>query len=120
MREQAPAKSTSSRWNHGGSVGIRPEWGFAVATLITFSAWAATCATLASDWVMPIVASLFFAFAAVFGLVAFWQGRGVDFSRVTYADVAGALTLIGICAAATIDPEQMVRLVEVQPTDTKR
>jgi hypothetical protein len=70
--------------------------------------------------VMPIVASLFFAFAAVFGLVAFLQSSRIDLTRVTYADVAGALTLIGICAAATIDPEQMVRLVEVQPTDTKR
>jgi hypothetical protein len=33
-------------------------------------------------------------------------------NQVTYADVAGALTLIGLCAAATIDPDQMVRLVE--------
>jgi ABC-type uncharacterized transport system substrate-binding protein len=33
--------------------------------------------------------------------------------RVT--DVAGALTLIGLCAAAAIDPEQMVRPV-VQTT----
>ena len=36
----------------------------------------------------------------------------MDPDNVTYADVAGALTLIGLCAAATIDPEQMVRLVE--------
>src|SRR6185436_339246 len=115
MREQAPAKSTSYRWNPGGSAGIRPEWGFAAATLAAFAAWAATSATLAPDWVMPIVASLFFVFAAVFGLVAFRQSSRVDLTRVTYADVAGALTLIGICAAATIDPEQMVRLVETVP-----
>ena len=31
--------------------------------------------------------------------------------RLTYWDVAGALTLIGICVAAAIEPEQMVRLV---------
>ena len=120
MREQAPAKSTSSRWHHGGSVGIRPEWAFAAATLATFAAWAATSATLAPDWVMPIVASLFFVFAAVSGLVAYWQSSRIDLTRVTYSDVAGSLTLIGICAAATIDPEQMVRLVETVPADGKR
>ena len=32
-------------------------------------------------------------------------------ANVTYADVAGALTLIGLFAAATIEPEQLVRLV---------
>jgi ABC-type Mn2+/Zn2+ transport system permease subunit len=120
MREQMPAKSTSSRWGHGCSLGVRPEWGFAAATLATFAAWAATSATMASDWVMPIVASVFFAFAAAFGFVAYWQRSRADLTRVTYADVAGALTLIGICAAATIDPEQMVRLVETVPADGKR
>jgi hypothetical protein len=31
---------------------------------------------------------------------------------MTYWDVAGALTLFGICVASQVDAEQMVRLVE--------
>ena len=34
--------------------------------------------------------------------------------NVTYRDVAGALTLIGLCAAATIDSDQMMRLAQLQ------
>ena len=60
---------------------------------------------------MPVVATLFLGFAAVMAMFG-RRNRGLDSGRVTYADVAGALTLIGLCAAATIDPDQMVRLVE--------
>ena len=60
---------------------------------------------------MPVVATLFLAFAATFGAIAWRRGR-MDAGDVTYRDVAGALTLIGLCAAATIDPEQMMRLVQ--------
>jgi glutamine phosphoribosylpyrophosphate amidotransferase len=60
---------------------------------------------------MPIVATLFLALACVLGLVA-WRHRGEDAAGITYADAAGALTLIGFFAAATIDPDQLVWLVE--------
>jgi hypothetical protein len=60
---------------------------------------------------MPVVATLFLGFAAVLAMVG-RRNRDLDSNQVTYADVAGALTLIGLCAAATIDPDQMVRLVE--------
>ena len=60
--------------------------------------------------IMSAVATVFLAFAAALAMVA-WR-REVDPDQVTYTDVAGALTLIGVCAAATIDPDQLVRLVE--------
>ena len=52
---------------------------------------------------MPAVATLLLVLAAGFAVVA-WRQRSEDPARVTYTDVAGALTLIGLCAAATIDP----------------
>ena len=87
-----------------------PELAFAGATLAGFAAWAASSVTLPPGLIMPAVATVFLAFAAALAMVA-WR-REVDPDQVTYADVAGALTLIGICAAATIDPDQLVRLVE--------
>ena len=60
---------------------------------------------------MPLVATVFFLLAAVLVPLA-WLRRGMNPLNVTYADVAGALTLIGVFAAAAIEPEQMVRLIE--------
>jgi hypothetical protein len=117
MRDQARAKTSQS--SRPGEIAIRPEWGFAAATVAGFSAWAAASAILSQDAVMPLVASVFLGLAALFGLAA-WRIRPADPARVTHRDVAGALTLIGICAAATIEPEQMVRLVEAAPAAERR
>jgi hypothetical protein len=87
-----------------------PELAFAGATLAGFAVWAASSVILPPDLIMPAVATVFFALAAALAMVA-WR-REVDPDQVTYLDVAGALTLIGVCAAATIDPDQLVRLVE--------
>ena len=86
-----------------------PELAFAGATLAGFAAWVASSMTLPPGLIMPAVATLFLALAAALSVTA-WR-RKTDPNHVTYADVAGALTLIGICAAATIDPDQLVRLV---------
>ena len=113
--------NTTPRWQREGGhfALLRPELGFAAATFAGFAAWATSAATLHPDLVMPIVASTFFLFAGLFALAAWAQGS-VDASRVTYRDVAGVLTLIGICASATIDPEQMVQLVESGHTQRPR
>jgi hypothetical protein len=116
-RKGTPAKAAGTRWDgNSGQSGVGPELAFAGATVAAFAAWAASKATLPLDLVMPIVSTLFLVFAAAAAAVA-WRYRGMDPSRVTYMDVAGALTLIGICAAATIDPEQMVRLVASGTTE---
>ena len=97
-----------------------PELAFAGATLAGFAAWAASSVTLPPGLIMPAVATVFLAFAAALAMVA-WR-REVDPDQVTYADVAGALTLIGVCAAATIDPDQLVRLsskADVPSTSTR-
>jgi hypothetical protein len=97
--------------------GISPQIGFSAATFSGAAAWSGLFVTISADLLMPAIASLFLAFAAGFALVA-WRHRGEDPTRVTYADVAGALTLIGLFAASTIDPDQLVRLVKHEATES--
>lgn len=105
------------RWDQRHeSVGVGPRLGFAVAILACLAAWAASKATLSPDAAVPIVSSLFLVFAGVFGVIAWRRGR-MNPDNVTYADVAGALTLIGLFAAATIEPDQLVRLVDSGSTE---
>jgi hypothetical protein len=92
-------------------LGIGPQLAFATAVLAGVAFWIGLTVTLPADFVMPGVATLLLVFAAGLAAVA-WHRRSQDPTRVTYSDVAGALVLIGLCAAATIDPDQMVRIVE--------
>jgi hypothetical protein len=104
---------TTRRWGKQDTdrLGIGPQLGFAAATLSGFAAWSGLVMTTSRDLAMPVLATLFFLFAATFAFNA-WRRRGLeDPLRVTYADVAGALTLIGLFAASTIDPDHLVRTV---------
>jgi hypothetical protein len=92
------------------AVGIGPELTFAAAIFVGVAVWAGLSITLPPDLVVPIIATLSFGFAAALAVVA--SLRGFENSAcVTYADVAGAITLIGVCIAATIEPEQMVGII---------
>ncbi len=91
--------------------GYGPQFAFAASTLLAFTVWTGCVFTLPTGYALPIVTTLFLAMAVIFGLVA-WRWRKDDPNNVTYTDVAGALTLIGLCAAATIEPDQLVRLVQ--------
>ena len=107
-----PTKSPRAGWHESReSAGIGPRLGFAGAILAGVAAWGASKAMLPPDAVMPFVSTLLLILAAAFAMIA-WQQRAADPGDLTYTDVAGALTLIGLCAAATIDPDQMVRLVD--------
>ena len=59
-----------------------------------------------------LLSTIFFVLACLVALVASLRDRACEQSRMTYWDVAGALTLFGICVASQVDAEQMVRLVE--------
>lgn len=100
-----------ANWSESRKTPLGPRAGFFGAVLAGFGALIAARAALTPDLTMPIVASLFLASAAACGAVAWWRGRA-DQGDITYRDVAGALTLIGICAAAAIDADQMMRLVQ--------
>ena len=60
----------------------------------------------------PSAVALLFALAALVALFASSCGPPRRDSGITYWDVAGALVLLGACAAALVDPDHMVRLVE--------
>jgi hypothetical protein len=90
--------------------GVTPEIAFAAAAFAVFVTWSCLMATVPAQHVMPAIATMFLIFATGFGVVA-WRYRDDNAYRVTYADVAGALTLIGLFAAATIDPDHLVRII---------
>jgi peptidoglycan/LPS O-acetylase OafA/YrhL len=99
---------------------LGPPVTFAVVLLIAFAVLVVSTTMLPSDLVFPLTSTLLFVLAGLVALVAWSRGRpseqvpGNDQAtpQVTYWDVAGALTFIGICAASLIDPDQMVRLME--------
>ena len=90
---------------------LGPQVLFAVALALAVVAWLFIERNFHTDLAMPLAVTLLFAAAAAAAPIA-WMRGGVSREQVNYWDVAGALTLIGICAAATIDPEQLVRIVE--------
>lgn len=105
MRNTGPrTHSRSEPLGHG------PQIGFAIAVIAGFAAWSGFIVPIDTALAMPVFATLLLAFALAFGIVA-WRYGTADPTRVTYADVAGALTLIGLFAAATIEPEQLAGLV---------
>jgi len=93
-----------------GSVG--PCSVFAAAVLTAVAALAFTTKMLPHGAVWPAISTLLFVFAALAAFVAWRFGRPSEHEALSYWDVAGALTLIGICAGALVDPDQLVRLVE--------
>ena len=84
---------------------------FFAAVLLGLAVCAGSKVLAPADLVMPLVAMAFIALAAVSGLIA-WRAPIGSRQELSYTDVAGALMLIGAFAAAAIEPEQMVRLVE--------
>ena len=103
----------ASPWMHG------PELAFAGTLLIAFAAMVAGTKMLPGDLVLPVVSTIFFVLACLVALVAMLRERACDQRRMTYWDVAGALTLFGICVASQVDADQMVRLVEGTHRETR-
>ena len=104
-------RTTRPLYEHrSNSLGVGPQLAFAAAILAGLVAWVGLPMTVPADLVVPIVATLLFVFAAALAGIA-WRRGGEKLATVTYADVAGALTLIGICVAATIEPGQLMRIV---------
>ena len=89
-----------------------PKLAFAAAMLAAGAALALSGPRLPGDLVLPVLSMVFFALAASVALIAGLFARGDAQRAPSYWDVAGALTFIGICVAALVDPDQMVRLVE--------
>ena len=112
MALSRPRKHGNAAWSdqHRAVAGTDPRLGFAAAILACVLGWSAASRMLPPDAVMPAVSTLLLVFALLFGVIAWRRGR-MNPGEVSFADVAGALTLIGLFAAATIEPEQLARLV---------
>lgn len=98
---------------HGTRSGwaVRPQVLFAIAVGACFAVCGLSTALLPAEAVMPLVVTAFLVCAAAIGVLA-WRRGSDDRNDVTCTDAAGALVLIGaFAAAATIEPEHLVRLV---------
>jgi hypothetical protein len=87
---------------------IGPQAGFVAAVMAAGAAM--LTGFLPGNLLMPAVSVMLFVLAMVFALVA-WIRCSTDEYAVTYWDVAGAVAFIGICTAALVEPDQLVRLV---------
>jgi hypothetical protein len=90
---------------------LGPRTAFIAAILCSAAAWSVAAGTIPDQVVLPTVATLLFVLAAVTAAAA-WKSRNSAGNDVTYWDVAGALTLIGICVSALIEPEHLTRIME--------
>jgi hypothetical protein len=87
-----------------------PHFAFLGSIIGIAALWYLADAWLHRDLVIPMVSTAALALAAGFALLAHWHRTRLP-SQVSYGDVAGALVLVGLCAAATIEPDQFVRTV---------
>lgn len=111
MRRHDLATNQARFAQRGRPSAYGPPVAFAAAVLLGLAALLAAAVTLPRDAVWPAISTLFFVLAALVALLAWQTGRLSGRGTVSYWDVAGALTLFGICAGAMIDPDQMLRLV---------
>jgi predicted benzoate:H+ symporter BenE len=76
------------------------------------AAFVAALILLPPSLVFPVTAAGLVLAAATTALIALASPTEIGGARVVYWDVAGTLTLIGLCAALFGEPEQAVALLE--------
>jgi hypothetical protein len=91
---------------------LGPPIALAAGVLATFSIVALLPTTPPGGGSAVAIATLLFLMASAAALVGWVNGRSPRGSGLTYWDVAGALTFIGICVASTVEPNEMVALIE--------
>jgi hypothetical protein len=68
---------------------------------------------LSPDAVLPAITTALFLMAGLVAGLAWLRGGGRPHG-LTYWDASGLLTVVGICIAAAVEPEQLVRLFAVR------
>ena len=95
-----------------------PEIMFSAAVLASFAVLAfATLAAFPGHFALPVTSTLLLASAGLAALIARLRESGPGGGRVTYWDVAGALTLIGISAGTLVDPDHLLRIIDSPPRE---
>ena len=95
----------------GWTADIGPRTGLATAGLVAVLVFALLRPVMSNDVLIPFIATLLFLMACVALHFALRDEANARATRLTYWDVSGLLTFAGICAAALIEPESVVRLV---------
>jgi hypothetical protein len=108
-REEDALKSRLCSARRKGGFG--PRLVFIASMFVVCAGWGVSTSALPFGFAVPLVSTLFLLLAGVSAAIA-WHHRVSDLGDVTYADVAGALTLIGLCITAMIDPNEMLQLVQ--------
>jgi hypothetical protein len=90
----------------------------AVAAALAVVAIAAAASALPMPLILPVGSVLLLLLACSVAFIAARAPR-LEPGRVSYWDVSGALTLIGICAALLSEPEQVLPLLEAPPGPRK-
>ena len=88
-----------------------PEIVLAAACLVAIAGFKLLQPILPEAAMLPLVVTIFFVMAAAASLLAWFRDVPSRPRRLSYWDVSGLLTLIGICLAAAIEPEGLVQLV---------
>jgi hypothetical protein len=95
----------------GWTTDMGPRAALVTAGLAAVLAFALLRPVMSTDVLIPFIATLFFFMACVAFHFALRDESVARTARLTYWDVSGLLTFAGICAAALIEPDSLVRLV---------
>jgi hypothetical protein len=88
---------------------VGPQIALSAALAVAVAGAALVNRLLPADALLPAVCLLLYLLAALIALIA-WH-RPSPPRLLSYRDVAGVLTFIGICVSTQVEPEQLVRLV---------
>jgi hypothetical protein len=114
MTIASPIKRSTQR---KGASAPGPQVTFVASLVAALATLIVSITILPPDLVLPVVSTICFVLAGLISLRAAICRHMPDREPLTYWDVAGVLTFIGICIAALIDPDQMVRLVQLAQRD---
>ena len=96
-----------------------PHIALAGALAAILAAAAVLDQSLPKEHLLPAVCTMFFVAAAAVAAIAWFRPLSRQLSRqpMSYWDIAGGLTFIGVCMAALIEPDQLIRFIAGTSTE---
>jgi hypothetical protein len=104
-----PAGSRSGP--HASAAPLGPQLLFAATIFAALAAISLSGVWMPRDLMLGAVSASLFGLAGFIGLAA-WRRPTFRSPQLSYLNVAGAFILIGICIAALIEAEELVRLID--------
>ncbi len=89
-----------------------PKFTLTIALILGILLFATTMWYLPHPIVLPILSVAAIVGAIIVALIAWLSKRRETAADLSYWDVVGAMTMVGICAALLSDPEQAIPLLE--------